>query len=112
MLRSRGLGRLMTRRRIPLTLGTAVGAAFAAALIGLANAPVAGADEGSAVDTFVDNFLQGIANAFAPEVNEGSFGDPDAFCLTFYQCTESPGDQMIDAFYLGRQYGFPARGFN
>ena len=44
MLRSRGLGRLMKPRRIPLTLGTAVGAAFAAALIGLANAPAARAD--------------------------------------------------------------------
>jgi hypothetical protein len=41
MLRSRRLGRLMNLRRIPLTLGAAVGAAFAAALIGLANAPAA-----------------------------------------------------------------------
>jgi hypothetical protein len=46
MLRSHGLGRLMNPRRIPLTLGTAVGAAFAAALIGLANAPAATADTG------------------------------------------------------------------
>ena len=44
MLRSRGLGRQMKPRRIPLTIGTAVGAAFAAALIGLADAPAAGAD--------------------------------------------------------------------
>jgi hypothetical protein len=44
MLRSRGLGRLMNPRRIPLTLGTAAGAAFAAALIGVANAPAARAD--------------------------------------------------------------------
>ena len=44
MLRSHGLGRLMNPRRIPVTLGTAVGAAFAAALIGLANAPAARAD--------------------------------------------------------------------
>jgi hypothetical protein len=44
MLRSRGLGRLMNPRRIPLTLGTAVGAAFAAALIGVANTPAARAD--------------------------------------------------------------------
>lgn len=41
MLRSRGLGRLMNPRRIPLTLGMAVGVAFAA-LIGLA--PAARAD--------------------------------------------------------------------
>jgi hypothetical protein len=34
----------MKPRRIPLTLGTAVGAAFAAALIGLADAPAASAD--------------------------------------------------------------------
>jgi hypothetical protein len=42
MLRSRGLGRLMNARRSPLTLGTAVGVAFAAALIGVA--PAARAD--------------------------------------------------------------------
>ena len=41
MLCSRGLGRPMNPRRIPLTLGTAVGVAFAA-LIGLA--PAARAD--------------------------------------------------------------------
>ena len=41
MLRSRGLGRLMNPRRISVTLGTAVGVAFAA-LIGLA--PAARAD--------------------------------------------------------------------
>ena len=44
MLRSCSLGRRMNLRRIPLTLGAAVGAAFAAALIGLANAPAARAD--------------------------------------------------------------------
>jgi hypothetical protein len=44
MLRSRGLDRLTKPRRIPLTIGTAVSAAFAAALIGLANAPAARAD--------------------------------------------------------------------
>jgi hypothetical protein len=35
---------MMNPRRITLTLGAAVGAAFAAALIGLANAPAASAD--------------------------------------------------------------------
>ena len=35
---------MMNPRRITLTLGAAVGAAFAAALIGLANAPAARAD--------------------------------------------------------------------
>jgi hypothetical protein len=54
MLRSRGLGRLMKPRRIPLTLGTAVGAAFAAALIGLANASAAKAD--TETDPFQDLF--------------------------------------------------------
>jgi hypothetical protein len=44
VLRSHGLGRLMNPRRIPLTLGPAVGAACAAALIGLV--PAARADEG------------------------------------------------------------------
>jgi hypothetical protein len=44
MLRSRGLGRLMNPRRITVTLGAAVGTAFAAGLIGLANAPAARAD--------------------------------------------------------------------
>jgi hypothetical protein len=54
MLRSRGLGRLMNPRRIPLTLLTAVGAAFAAALIGLANASTARAD--TDVDPLQDLF--------------------------------------------------------
>ena len=44
MLRSHGLGRLINPRRSPLTIGTAVSAAFAAALIGLPNAPAARAD--------------------------------------------------------------------
>jgi hypothetical protein len=57
MLRSHDLGRLMNPRRIPLTLGAAVGAAFAAALIGLANAPAARAD--TDLDPFEDLF--GIA---------------------------------------------------
>jgi hypothetical protein len=42
MVRSHGLGRLMNARRIPPTLGAAIGVAFAATLIGLA--PAAGAD--------------------------------------------------------------------
>jgi hypothetical protein len=90
-------------------VGMATGAALAAALIGLANAPVAGA-EGSAVDTAVDNFLQGIANSFAPEVNEGIWADPDALCLTLLTCTEPPGDQMIDAFYQAVNTAFQPEG--
>jgi hypothetical protein len=54
MLRSRGLARLMNPRRIPLTLGTAVGVAFAATLIGLSNTPAARADTES--DPFQDLF--------------------------------------------------------
>jgi hypothetical protein len=85
------------------------GAAFAAALIGLANAPVAGA-EGSAVDTAFDNFLQGIANIFAPEVPEDSLFDPDAFCGTLLSCYEPPSDQMLDAFYLTVNTAFQPEG--
>jgi hypothetical protein len=56
VLRSRGLGLLMNPRRIPPTLGTAIGAACAVALIGLA--PAARADD---LDPYVDLFgSQGI----------------------------------------------------
>jgi hypothetical protein len=61
MLRSRGLGRLMNTRRIPLTLGTAVGVAFAA-LIGLA--PAARAD--TEPDPFEDLFGTAGANTWTP----------------------------------------------
>jgi hypothetical protein len=54
MLRSHGLGRPMNPRRSPLTSGTAVIAAFAAALIGLPNAPAARAD--TEPDPFEDLF--------------------------------------------------------
>jgi hypothetical protein len=63
MLRSHGLGRLMNPRRIPVTLGTAVGAAFAAALIGLANTPVARAD---GPDPFEDLFGATGFNSWTP----------------------------------------------
>jgi hypothetical protein len=61
MLRSRGLGRLMNPRRIPLTLGTAAGTAFAAALIGLA--PAARAD---GPDPFEDLFGDSGFNSWTP----------------------------------------------
>jgi hypothetical protein len=67
MLRSRGLGRLMNPRRIPLTLGTAVGAAFAAALIGLADAPTARAD--TEPDPFEDLFGTGGINTWTPSAD-------------------------------------------
>src|SRR5258708_38543325 len=54
MLRSHGLGRPRTPRRSPLTIGTAVSAVFAAALIGLPNAPAARAD--TEPDPFEDLF--------------------------------------------------------
>jgi hypothetical protein len=60
MLRSHGLGRLMNPRRIPLTLGTAVGVAFAA-LIGVA--PAARAD---GPDPFEDLFGDTGINAWTP----------------------------------------------
>ena len=60
MLPSRGLGRLMKPRRIPLTLGTAV----AAALIGLANAPTARAD--AEPDPFQDLFGEVGINGWSP----------------------------------------------
>jgi hypothetical protein len=107
MLRSRGLGRLMNPRRIPLTLGTAVSVAFAAALIGLA--PAARADTepdpfedlfgtsgintwtavtdsslvssdptlAGSLDTSVDNFL--ASAAISPNFPEGD--DPFSFVV-------------------------------
>jgi hypothetical protein len=61
MLRYRGLGRLMNARRITPTLGTAVGAACAAALIGLA--PTASAD---GPDPFEDLFGATGFNSWTP----------------------------------------------
>jgi hypothetical protein len=67
MLRSRGLSRLMNPRRIPLTLGTAVGAAFAATLIGLANAPAARAD--TEPEPFQDLFGDTGINSWTPSAD-------------------------------------------
>jgi hypothetical protein len=67
MLRSRRLGRLMNLRRIPLTLGAAVGAAFAAALIGLANAPAARAD--TEPEPFQDLFGDSGINTWTPSAD-------------------------------------------
>jgi hypothetical protein len=67
MLHSRGLGRLMNPRRISLTLGTAAGAAFAAALIGLANAPAARAD--TDLDPFQDLFGDTGINTWTPSAD-------------------------------------------
>jgi hypothetical protein len=67
MLRSHGLGRLMNPRRIPLTLGTAAGAAFAAALIGLANTPAARAD--TEPDPLEDLFGTAGINSWTPSAD-------------------------------------------
>jgi hypothetical protein len=99
MLRSRGLGRLGL-----LAVGLGIGAA-------VASTPGVACAEGSAVDTAWDNFLQGIANSFAPEVNEHVFGDPDAFCFpALLSCAEAPGDQMFDAFYQTVNTAFQPEG--
>src|SRR5271167_4666870 len=58
---------MMQPRRIPLTLGTAVGAAFAAALIGLANAPAARAD--TDLDPFQDLFGDTGINTWTPSAD-------------------------------------------
>ena len=57
----------MNPRRITLTLGTAVGAAFAAALIGLANAPAARAD--TEPDRVEDLFGDSGINSWTPSVD-------------------------------------------
>jgi len=125
MLRSHGLGRLMNPRRIPLTLGTAVGAAFAAALIGLA--PAAIADEGpleqllgdtgfnswtpaadasllssdptlaGSLDASVDNFL-----ADAPISTQFPEGD-DPFSFYTWELDPSAftGEPLVDHLNLG-----------
>jgi hypothetical protein len=75
MLRSRGLGRLMNPRRSPLILGTAVGAAFAAALIGVANTPAARAD--TEPDPFEDLFgTEGINTWTVSADNSLATSDP------------------------------------
>jgi hypothetical protein len=67
MLRSRGLGRLMNPRRITLTLGTAAGTAFAAALIGMANTPAARAD--TEPDPLEDLFGTAGTNTWTPSAD-------------------------------------------
>jgi hypothetical protein len=62
MLRSRGLGRLMNPRRIPFTLEAAVGATFAAALIGVAPAARADAEP----DPFEDLLGTAGVNSWTP----------------------------------------------
>lgn len=83
-------------RRTVVGVGMAAGAAFTAALIGLANAPMAGADEGSVADTLVDGLYQGIANFFAPEAG-GNLLTADYF-QDVLTGEGTPADQLFDAF--------------
>ncbi len=76
MVRSRGLGRLMNPRRIPVTLGTAVGVAFVAALIGVA--PPARAD--TEPDPFEDLFGDSGINTWTPAA-DASLGTSTATSL-------------------------------
>jgi hypothetical protein len=55
---------MMNPRRITLTLGTTVGAAFAAALISMGTAPAAGAVTGTDVDPLEDLFGTGGTNTW------------------------------------------------
>ncbi len=82
-------------RRWAASVGMATGAAFAAALIGLANAPVAGADEGSVADTLVDDLYQSLANFFSPE-GAGITADHFSDRLTG---EGTAADKLVDGFY-------------
>jgi hypothetical protein len=57
---------MMNPRRITLTLGTAAGAAFAAALISMGAAPAASAITGADVDPLEDLFGTGGTNTWTP----------------------------------------------
>jgi hypothetical protein len=74
MLRSHGLGRLMNPRQSPLTIGTAVSAAFAA-LIGLPNAPAATAD--TDLDPFQDLFGNIEINGWSPSGTDSFLAGSD-----------------------------------
>jgi len=74
MLRSHGLGRLMNPRQSPLTIGTAVSAAFAA-LIGLPNAPAATAD--TDLDPFQDLFGNIEINGWSPSGTDSFLASSD-----------------------------------
>lgn len=87
--------RNVRNRRWAVSVGMATGAAFAAALIGLANAPVAGADEGSVADTAVDDLYQALANFFAPE-GAGFSADHYSDRLTG---EGTALDKLVDGFY-------------
>lgn len=83
-------------RRWAAGLAMAAGGAFAAALMGLADPPVAGADEGSLADTLVDDLYQGIGNFFTPEA-EGNVFTADYF-QDLLTGEGTPADQIFDAF--------------
>jgi hypothetical protein len=62
---------MMNTRRITLTLGTAAGAAFAAALISMGTAPSASAVPGTDVDPFQDLFGNTGFNSWTPTADTG-----------------------------------------
>jgi hypothetical protein len=70
---------------------------LAGALIPLLISPAAGADEGTAGDTAVDNFYQQIANFFAPEAT-GNMVTADQFS-DMVTGEGTPADHIVDAFY-------------
>jgi hypothetical protein len=88
MLRSRGLGRLINARRIPLILGTAVGVAFAAALVGLA--PAARGD--TEPDPFEDLFGDSGINSWTPSA--------DSFLNSSDPTLAGDWDTSVDNFLL------------
>jgi hypothetical protein len=89
-------------------VGVAAGAVLAGALIPLLISPAAGADEGTAGDTAVDNFYQQIANFFAPEAT-GNMVTADQFS-DMLTGEGTPADHMVDAFYQQLSTAFAPEG--
>jgi hypothetical protein len=117
------------RRGITAGVGTAAGGLLAGALITLATAPTAGADEtpmlvgnavtadqfsdlftgeGTQADQAVDNFYQGIANFFAPEA-AGNAVTADLFSDLFTG-EGTQADQMVDSIYQTISLAFQPEG--
>lgn len=89
-------------------VGLAAGAVLAGALIPLLISPAAGADEGTAGDTAVDNFYQQIANFFAPEAT-GNMVTADQFS-DMLTGEGTLADQMVDGLYQSISTAFAAEG--
>jgi hypothetical protein len=91
MLRSRGLSRLMNPRRITPTLGTAVGAACAAALIGLA--PAATAD--TEPDPFEDLLGSYGSNSWTVSADNSLATSDPTLAASFDTSVDNFGDAGI-----------------